>query len=73
MAWWSRPSGPGLDREAVKRVFEPFFTTKRNGSGLGLAISRSLVEANGGQLWMDALAETGAIFHFTLPFAPIGR
>ncbi|MBS4052026.1 MAG: PAS domain S-box protein [Methylomonas sp.] len=66
-------SGPGLDREAVKRVFEPFFTTKRNGSGLGLAISRSLVEANGGQLWMDALAETGAIFHFTLPFAPIGR
>lgn len=63
-------SGPGLDHEAVKRVFEPFFTTKRNGSGLGLAISRSLVEANGGQLWMDENADTGAIFHFTLPLAP---
>ncbi|MCK9607087.1 MAG: ATP-binding protein [Methylomonas sp.] len=61
--------GAGLDDEAIKRVFEPFFTTKRNGSGLGLAISRSLIEANGGQLWMDENVETGAIFHFTLPFA----
>lgn len=65
-----RDSGPGLDQEAIKRVFEPFFTTKRNGSGLGLAISRSLIEANGGQLWLDENAETGAVFHFTLPFAP---
>lgn len=66
-------SGPGLDDEAIKRVFEPFFTTKRNGSGLGLAISRSLIEANGGQLWMDENVETGAIFHFTLPFASVAE
>lgn len=65
-----RDSGPGFQHEAVKRVFEPFFTTKRNGSGLGLAISRSLVEANGGQLWRDEITNTGAIFHFTLPLAP---
>lgn len=62
-------SGPGLDVDAVNRVFEPFFTTKQKGIGLGLAISRALVEAHGGQLWVDPDTRSGAAFHFTLPFA----
>lgn len=63
-------SGPGIPAEAVKRMFEPFFTTKPTGIGMGLAISRALVESNGGQLWLEPNVESGAIFHFTLPFAP---
>ncbi len=63
-------NGPGLGSETVKRLFEPFFTTKPKGIGMGLAISRALIEANGGQLWFDSDASTGASFHFTLPFAP---
>ena len=63
-------SGPGLDDNTAKRIFEPFFTTKPGGIGLGLAISRSLIEANGGQLWVDPDDGPGATFHFTLPFAP---
>ena len=63
-------SGLGIDADTAKRIFEPFFSTKLNGSGLGLAISRSLIEANGGQLWMEPNVSRGAIFHFTLPFAP---
>ena len=63
-------SGPGLDAETAERIFKPFFTTKPSGIGLGLAISRSLIEANGGQLWLDPDAGPGATFHFTLPFAP---
>ncbi len=63
-------SGPGLDQLMAKRIFEPFFSTKPNGIGMGLAISRALIEANGGQLWVDSNAERGAKFHFTLPFAP---
>lgn len=62
-------SGPGLDAEAAKRIFEPFFTTKPTGIGMGLAISRALAEANGGQLWLDPSSKSGAMFHFTLPFA----
>ena len=61
--------GPGIDPQAAKRVFEPFFTTKSSGVGLGLGISRALIEANGGQLWLDNQAGAGATFHFTLPFA----
>lgn len=64
-----RDSGPGLDAETSRRVFEPFFTTKPGGIGLGLAISRALIEANGGQLWVDPAARPGATFHFTLPIA----
>jgi len=63
-------SGPGIPPEAVKRIFEPFFTTKPTGIGMGLAISRALVESNGGQLWLEPNVESGAVFHFTLPFAP---
>ncbi|MDO9393204.1 MAG: ATP-binding protein, partial [Methylotenera sp.] len=62
-------SGPGLNSEAAKRIFEPFFTTKPTGIGMGLSISRALAEANGGQLWIEPTTESGAIFHFTLPFA----
>jgi len=62
-------SGPGLDLETARRVFEPFFTTKPAGIGLGLSISRALVEAHGGQLWLDLESGPGATFHFTLPFA----
>lgn len=62
-------SGPGLNIETSKRVFEPFFTTKSNGLGLGLAISRSMIEGNGGQLWLEPNNKSGATFHFTLPFA----
>jgi signal transduction histidine kinase len=63
-------SGPGISQDVINRVFEPFFTTKPTGIGMGLAISRALIEANGGQLWLEPTAKSGAAFHFTLPFAP---
>jgi len=65
-----KDSGPGLDQVMAKRIFDPFFSTKPNGIGMGLAISRALIEANGGQLWVDPDVRAGAKFHFTLPFAP---
>jgi two-component system, LuxR family, sensor kinase FixL len=62
-------NGPGLNKEAIKRIFEPFFSTKAGGIGMGLTISRALIESNGGHLWFDLKKDPGAIFHFTLPFA----
>lgn len=63
-------NGPGLNAEMAQRIFDPFFTTKPSGIGMGLAISRALIEANGGQLWVDPEDKPGATFHFTLPLAP---
>ncbi|MBB1073792.1 PAS domain-containing protein [Rhodoferax sp. 4810] len=62
-------SGPGFSQESAKRAFDPFFTTKTNGIGLGLAISRALIEANGGQLWVDPAPGPGAALHFSVPFS----
>ena len=64
-----RDNGPGFTDVDVQRLFEPFFTTKTKGIGMGLTISRSLIEANGGQLWVDPQESPGATFHLTLPFA----
>jgi signal transduction histidine kinase len=61
-------SGPGINQEILRRIFQPFFTTKPTGIGMGLAISRALIEANGGQLWLEPNTKLGATFHFTLPF-----
>lgn len=65
-----RDHGPGLDAESAGRLFEPFFSSKPNGVGMGLAVSRALVEAHGGRLWYEPDADGGAVFRFTLPFAP---
>jgi signal transduction histidine kinase len=62
-----RDSGPGIDPDHRDRVFDSFYTTKPSGMGLGLSICRSIVEAHGGRLWVDANEPRGAVFQFTLP------
>jgi PAS domain S-box-containing protein len=49
------------------RLFETFFTTKTKGLGMGLAISRSIIEAHGGELWLDPTDGPGSTFCFRLP------
>lgn len=58
-------NGPGLSRDAMKRIFEPFHSTKSSGLGLGLAISRAIAEAHGGALLAEE-ADHG-VFMLTLP------
>jgi signal transduction histidine kinase len=52
----SRSGNGGKDRQA-------------SGSGLGLAVAQSLVEAQGGQIWVESTPGQGAIFRFSLPLA----
>ena len=66
-----RDSGPGIDQEHFERVFDPFYTTKTSGLGMGLAICRSIIDAHGGRLWVDANKPQGAVFRFTLPAAQL--
>lgn len=57
-------TGPGIDADVT--LFKQFQTSKADGLGLGLSISRTMVEANGGRLWHEAIA-TGTRFCFTVP------
>jgi signal transduction histidine kinase len=60
-------SGPGVAPEDRERILESFYTTKASGLGIGLSICRSIIEAHGGRLWVDAHRPRGAVFAFTLP------
>ena len=48
-------SGPGISEALQQKIFNPFFTTKQigKGTGLGLSLSKTLVEKNGGELFID--------------------
>jgi signal transduction histidine kinase len=59
--------GTGITPEAASRVFEPFFTTKPNGMGMGLAISQNIIEAHGGDIWVESKVGEGTTFKFILP------
>lgn len=59
-------TGAGLAPEVAAHLFQPFVTTKRKGMGLGLSICRTIVEAHGGKIWVDAKPSGGTIFRFTL-------
>ena len=59
--------GVGIDPAVQGTLFEAFQTTKADGMGMGLAISRSIVEAHGGRLWVQANEGPGVTFSFSLP------
>ncbi len=61
-------TGPGIDPAVLPHVFDRFVKTAGSGgSGLGLAISRSLLEAHGGTLDVEATGSGGTTFRARLP------
>jgi signal transduction histidine kinase len=64
--------GLGIPAEHLPYLFDRFYRVDaRNrsirGVGLGLYICRSLVEAHGGEVWVESAPGVGSIFGFTLP------
>ena len=62
--------GPGVPASERSAIFEPFHSGRgdpRDGVGLGLAISKGFVEANGGELRLQADAGDGTAFAVSFP------
>jgi signal transduction histidine kinase len=68
-----RDSGIGIPRRELERIFDKFHqveslnTRTAGGSGLGLSISKFLVEAHGGEIWVESQPGVGSAFFFSLP------
>ncbi len=70
-----RDSGPGIGADDLPHVFERWYRGKGvgyPGSGLGLAIARALVEAHGGQIWVESTPGEGTTFSFAIPSSGLG-
>ncbi|MFQ5340271.1 MAG: response regulator [Anaerolineae bacterium] len=69
-------TGQGIAPADQAHLFDRFYRAGRStsyrsgGTGLGLSIARSLVEAQGGRIWVDSVLGEGSTFSFTLPLAP---
>jgi two-component system sensor kinase FixL len=61
-------NGPGFPPRLLESAFLPLSSNKAEGLGIGLPLCRSIIEAHGGQLWLDTSTE-GAAIRFTLPIA----
>jgi two-component system, LuxR family, sensor kinase FixL len=59
-------TGPGISPDIAGHLFTAFVSTKSDGMGLGLSICRTIVEANGGRIWVESRTGGGTVFHFTL-------
>ena len=71
--FWVRDTGCGVSAEDLPRVFDRFWQARKaerqRGTGLGLPIAKGLVEAHGGQIWLESALGQGTTFFFTIPIA----
>ncbi len=70
-----RDQGIGIIPDALPQLFNRFYRAEGalirgvQGLGLGLYITKGLIEAHGGQIWVESAVGTGSTFIFTLPCA----
>jgi signal transduction histidine kinase len=65
--------GPGIAAPDLPHVFERFYradsdlTRRVKGTGLGLFLAKAVVEAHGGNIWVESTPGQGTTFSFSLP------
>lgn len=64
-----KDNGEGINKDILDKVFEPFFTTRSGaeGSGLGLSIVKSIVESNGGDVFIESVPNEFTIVKVRFP------
>lgn len=69
-----RDNGMGIPAEDIPRLFERFYrvekarTSDAGGTGLGLAITKEIVDAHGGQIWVESEPGKGTSTWIRIPY-----
>ncbi len=72
----AKDTGIGVPPEDIGKLFTKFYRAENamksqtEGSGLGLYIAKSIVQAHGGEIWVESELSRGTTVHFTLPTDP---
>lgn len=70
--------GNSVPEHERQSIFESYYRLRSHGSGLGLAICKGIIEAHGGDIWVEerrpgneaSTPAEGACFTFTVPVSP---
>jgi len=69
VVFFVRDRGPGIDADEQARLLRPTSGGRQpseHGAWLGFAIARGIVEAHGGQIWIDSTPGAGTTISFSL-------
>ena len=72
VVFWVADNGVGIPPGDLPHLFDRFWQAARNdrrGAGLGLAIVKGIVEAHGGQVWVESTVGQGTTVFFTISTA----
>ncbi|NOT58291.1 MAG: PAS domain S-box protein, partial [Deltaproteobacteria bacterium] len=70
---WVADQGMGIPPDARTNLFQKFYrvdnaeTRRIGGTGLGLALVKEIVQAHGGEVWVESVVGLGSTFFFSLP------
>jgi signal transduction histidine kinase len=68
-------SGIGIPEDAIPQLFEKYYRVDSSNvrpvtsTGLGLYISKQIIQAHGGDIWVESELGKGSTFSFTLPMS----
>ncbi len=69
-----KDTGIGISQAQLGEIFKKFYqidgsmTRRYGGTGLGLYICKTIIDAHGGQIWIESEEHVGTTVHITFPF-----
>ena len=70
-------NGIGIPAESWEDIFVIFrrlhTRVEYAGNGIGLSICKKIIERHGGRIWIEAQAQPGTCFKFSLPMEPVSK